>query len=114
MWAVGDTNTSYDPSGHLLVLALGNFQKQEISKAQLKATVKVLAWACNHYGIAPRAIRGHRAYASTLCPGDHFQRYITDGTVRRRVARRLGPVTLRCLCGDTGRRRVRRIENGAD
>ena len=114
LWAVGDTNTSYDPSGHLLVLALGNFQVQEISKAQLKATVKVLAWACHHYGIAPRAIRGHRAYADTLCPGNHFQRYISDGTVRRRVARRLGEVKIRSLCGDAGRRRVRRIENGTD
>ena len=86
LWAAGDTNTSYDPSGHLLVLALGNFQVQEISSAQFNATLNVLAWACTRYGIAPRAIRGHRAYANTLCPGDRFQRYITDGTVRRRVA----------------------------
>ena len=110
----GDTNTNYDPSGHLLVLALGNFQVQEISAAQLNATVSLLAWACTQYGIAPRAIRGHRAYANTLCPGDRFQRYITDGTVRRRVARQLGQVTLRFLCGDAGRRRVQRIENGTD
>ena len=52
-WAVGDTNTSYDPSGHLLVLALGNFQVQEISAAQLNMTVNVLAWACTRYGIEP-------------------------------------------------------------
>jgi hypothetical protein len=114
LWAAGDTNTSYDPSGHLLVLALGNFQVQEISAAQLNATLNVLAWACARYGIAPRAIRGHRAYASTLCPGARLQRYITNGTVRRRVSRRLGEVTLRNLCGDAGRRRVRRIENGTD
>ena len=114
LWAAGDTNTSYDPSGHLLVLALGNFQVQEISAAQLNATLNVLAWACTRYGIAPRAIRGHRAYANTLCPGARLQRYITNGTVRRRVARRLGEVTLRNLCGDAGRRRVRRIENGTD
>ena len=110
--AVGDTNTSYDPTGHLLVLALGNFQVQEISAAQLNMTVNVLAWACTRYGIAPSAIRGHRAYANTLCPGDRFQRYIADGTVKRRVAGRLGTVTLRTLCGSAGRRRVRQIVNG--
>lgn len=114
MGAVGDTNTSYDPTGHLLVLALGNFQVQEISSAQLNAVVSVLAWACTRFEIKPRAIRGHRAYADTLCPGDRFQRYITDGTVRRRVAQQLDQVTLRSLCGDAGRRRVRRIENGTD
>jgi N-acetylmuramoyl-L-alanine amidase len=110
--AVGDTNTSYDPTGHLLVLALGNFQEQEIASAQLNMTVNVLAWACSRYGIEPSTIRGHRAYANTLCPGDKFQRYITDGTVERRVAGRLGTVTLKNLCGAAGKRRVRQIVNG--
>jgi len=114
LWAAGDTNTSYNPSGHLLVMALGNFQVQEISSAQLNATLNVLAWACTRYGIRPRTIRGHRAYADTLCPGAKFQRYITDGTVRRRVAARLGDVAVRSLCGDAGRRRVRQIANGSD
>ena len=114
LWAAGDTNTSYDPTGHLLVLALGNFEVQKISSAQLNATVNVLAWACTRYGIAPSAIRGHRAYASTACPGAHFQRYITDGTVRRRVTRRLGEVTMRNLGVRASRRRVRRIKNGRD
>ena len=114
LWAAGDTNTSYDPRGHLLVLALGNFQVQHMPSAQLDATVDVLAWACTRYGIAPRSIRGHRAYASTLCPGAQLQRYLRDGTVRRRVARRLGAVGMRDLRGRPGRRRVRRIENGTD
>ena len=61
-----------------------------------------------------RAIRGHRAYATTLCPGAQFQRYLKDGTVRRQVARRLGDVGMRDLRGRPGRRRVRRIENGTD
>jgi hypothetical protein len=112
LWAAGDTNTSYDPSGHLLILALGNFQVQEISSAQLNTTVNVLAWACTRYGIAPGAIRGHRTYAATLCPGDRFQRYIADGTVRRRVSQRLDTVAFKNLCGAAGRRRVRQIENG--
>jgi hypothetical protein len=114
LWAVGDTNTSYDPTGHLLVLLLGNFEEQEVSSAQFKAMVAVLAWACARYEIAPRAIRGHRAYATTLCPGAHLQRYISNGTVRRRVRRRLGEVTMRTLGRKAGRRRVREIENGTD
>ena len=110
--AAGDTNTNYDPSGHLLVLALGNFQVQKMYWDQLSMTVNVLAWACTRYGIAPSAIRGHRAYANTLCPGDGFRRYITDGSLERRVAARLGTVTMTNLCGDDGRRRVRQIVNG--
>jgi N-acetylmuramoyl-L-alanine amidase len=111
---VGDTNTSYDPTGHLLVLALGNFQVQAMSSAQLNTVVSVLAWGCTRYGVAPRAIRGHRAYAETLCPGDRLQALITNGTVRKRVAKQLDQVKLRLVCGDAGERRVRRIENGTD
>jgi hypothetical protein len=112
LWAVGDTNTSYDPTGHLLVLAMGNFQTQQITSAQLNKVVNVLAWACDRYGVLPVAIRGHRAYASTLCPGDNFQRLISNETVRWRVRSRRGEVTLKNLCGEDGDRRVRRIENG--
>ena len=44
IWAVGDTNTSYNPRGHLLVMALGNFEEQAISAPQFSAMLNVLAW----------------------------------------------------------------------
>lgn len=113
LWAAGDTSTSYDPSGHLLVLALGNFEVQDVAAAQLDATINVLAWACRRYGIAPRSIHGHRTYAATACPGARLQRSIANGTVRRRVSGRLGEIRMRDLCADAGHDRVHQIENGA-
>lgn len=110
--AVGDSSTAYDPTGHLLVLCLGNFEVQGVSAAQLSATIDVLAWACGRFGVSPTTIGGHRDYAATLCPGEGLYRVITDGTVRRRVARRVGGVRMTSLCGRAGRRRVRRIELG--
>jgi N-acetylmuramoyl-L-alanine amidase-like protein len=112
--AVGDTNTSYNPRGHLLVMALGNFEEQAVSAAQFGALLNVLAWGSSRFGIAPAAIRGHRAYASTLCPGADLRRLIFNGTVRRRVRRRRGHVTMRTLSVSAGKARVRRIENGTD
>jgi hypothetical protein len=114
LWAVGDSSTPYDPTGHLLVLCIGSFDVQRVSKAQLSATIDVLAWASARFGVSPRTIRGHQDYAATACPGDGLYRYIVDGTIRRRVARRAGNVRMVDLCGRAGRRRVRRIEKGTD
>lgn len=114
LWAVGDSSTPYDPTGHLLVLCLGNFEVQDVSEAQLGSTVDVLAWACARFDVSPATIRGHRDYAATLCPGAGLYRLIADGTMSRRVARRTGGVRMTELCGRSGRRRVRRIENGID
>ena len=113
-WAKGNTNTNYNPSGHLLVMCIGNFEVQDIPYAQLNAAMDVLAWACARFDVRPRQIGGHRDYASTACPGDNLYRYIANGTVRRRVRRRLEEVKMSELCGRAGRRRVRQIENGND
>ena len=114
IWAVGDTATSYDPTGHLLVLCIGDFDTQALPAAQLSATIDVLAWASARFGVPPRTISGHRDHAATSCPGDALYGYIADGTVRRRVARRVGDVRMVDLCGRAGRRRVRQIESGTD
>lgn len=112
IWAVGDSGTPYDPTGHFLLLCIGNLQTQSLPAAQLDAAIDVLAWASARFGVAPRTISGHRDHAATTCPGDALYRYIADGTIRRRVARRAGSVRMVDLCGAAGRRRVRQIENG--
>lgn len=112
--AVGNSNTAYDPTGHLLVMCLGNFEVQRVPDAQFSALVDVLAWACTRFGVAPSTIAGHRDYVATACPGRNLYRWIADGTVRGRVARRVDQVNRDNLCGRAGRRRVRRIENGTD
>lgn len=113
-WAVGDSGTPYDPTGHLLVLCIGDFESQRLPAAQLDATVNVLAWAAARFDVSARTIRGHRDHAATKCPGEDLYRYLADGTIRRRVARRRGSVAMKDLCGAAGRRRVRRIEDGSD
>jgi hypothetical protein len=95
-------------------MCIGNFEVQDIPYAQLNAAMDVLAWACARFDVRPRMIGGHRDYASTACPGDNLYRYIANGTVRKRVRRRLEEVQMSELCGRAGRRRVRQIENGND
>ena len=113
-WAKGNTRTNYNPRGHLLVMCIGNFDEQDVPPRQLDAAVDVLAWACEHFDVGPRRIKGHRDHAATACPGDDLYRYIKSGAIERKVRRRLGEVHMTRLCGREGRRRVRAIENGRD
>jgi hypothetical protein len=112
-WAKGDTATDYDPRGHLLVMCEGDFSKQRPSRAQVRALVHMLAWACTAFDVRPRAIRGHGFYAHTACPGAGLNSLL-DGTIQDRVRYRLaqGGVRKVRLCGRAGRRRVAAIERG--
>lgn len=99
--APGETFTDYDPAGHYLPCLEGDFDRQGPSAAQLGALVDLLAWAAGRFGVDPATIAGHRAYASTRCPGDALQALVEDGTIRGRVEARLaaGGVTLVDACG---------------
>ncbi len=113
-WARGDTATNYDPTGHLLILCEGDFEREEPSRDQVRALVQVLAWACERYGVPRRRIRTHRQYAATSCPGRALQALFDARKIRPRVRRRLerGGVRLERLCGDEGRARILAIEAG--
>lgn len=87
--AAGETFTDYDPAGHYLPCLEGDFDRQAPSEEQLAALVDLLAWASGRFGVEPSTIAGHRAYASTSCPGDALQALVDDGTIRRRVEARL-------------------------
>jgi N-acetylmuramoyl-L-alanine amidase len=75
----GDTNTSYDTTGHLLVMLDGDFEVQRPTPAQWETLVAVLAWAAEHYGVSPDTISGHGDHAATLCPGRHLEDRIHSG-----------------------------------
>jgi hypothetical protein len=92
LWARGDTSTNYNP----------------------RALVRVLAWAVERYDLPLYRIKGHRDHASTACPGDRLYRLLEDGTLRRRVRRRIkaGGVSLRTICGEEGDALVARIVSG--
>lgn len=87
--APGETFTDYDPRGHYLPCLEGDFDRQAPSEAQLAALVDLLAWAAGRFGVDPGTIAGHRAYASTSCPGDALQALVDDGAIRSRVETRL-------------------------
>ncbi len=85
VFTVGETNTEYDPAGHLLISCLGNFQEQEVGEKQLTALIELLAHSCKKFDISPDSIRTHRDYAKTDCPGKNMYKYFSDGTVIERV-----------------------------
>ena len=70
---VGDTATTYDPTGHFLVLCEGNFDKEEVTEELLNGTALACAWAAQRFaiptatlaatGISPRPLA--RARTST-------------------------------------------------
>jgi hypothetical protein len=86
---MGETNTTYDPSGHLLISILGNYNLQEPTQAELDAIADVMAWAVKKFDVPRDSIRGHYNYAETNCPGKNLRKYLEDGTFRRMVAARL-------------------------
>jgi hypothetical protein len=86
----GDTGTSYDTTGHFLVVVEGNFEAEHPTGAQLDSLVKVLAWAAEHYGVSPSTITGHRDHAATACPGKYLAQKIDSGEIQAGVEALLG------------------------
>jgi hypothetical protein len=86
---MGETNTTYDPGGHFLITAIGNYSKQEPTQAQLDAIADLMAWAVSEFGVPLDNIKGHYNYADTDCPGTYLKKYLEDGTFRRMVEERL-------------------------
>jgi hypothetical protein len=66
---VGDTNTEYDPTGHILVTLDGNFEDEELSEAQWNSTVVLVKWLAFKYKVPADKIGAHKDFAKTACPG---------------------------------------------
>jgi hypothetical protein len=79
--AAGETETDYDPKGHLLICLLGDFDKQKPSVRQMESLIKLAAWASRHFHVSPDTLAGHRDYAHTSCPGIHLHSAIRDGSL---------------------------------
>ncbi len=77
----GDTNTDYDPTGHLLISVIGNYEVQEFTGEQYNALVKMLAYFCERFKIKPSLIKGHRDYTETACPGKNIYIHLEDGSL---------------------------------
>lgn len=74
----GDTSTAYDPAGHFLVLAIGNFEEQAPSEAQLDGVARVLRWGADTFGVPLSTLTGHRDHVATACPGDALYAQLTE------------------------------------
>lgn len=109
--ARGDTFTDYDPTGHLLLLAEGDFDRQQPTDAQLEALAELLAWGASEHGLPVDGISGHRDHASTSCPGDALYARLPDLRARAAELATRG-VGIATVCGDPARAAVARIEAG--
>lgn len=89
----GDTGTSYDTTGHYLVVLEGNFEVDRPTAAQWESLIAVLASAGEHYGVSPGTISGHSDHAATLCPGQHLEHRIHSGELAAAVQRAMGDPT---------------------
>lgn len=86
----GDTNTEYDPRGHLLVMLLGNFEEVEPTKEALDSLAELLAFKAKQYGLDAGAIASHKDWsAQTVCPGKNLYRYLQNGWLKGEVTRRM-------------------------
>ena len=66
---VGDSNTPYDPTGHLLVVVEGNFERDTLSTAQRRALDVLIPALARRFKVPGGRLASHRDFASTSCPG---------------------------------------------
>jgi len=89
----GDTNTSYDPSGHALIVVVGDYDRRELTPVQFEAMAQLTAYLASEYSVAYSDIKGHKDYApgETACPGKNIYQFLEDGSILRRVRQIAGP-----------------------
>lgn len=102
---VGDTATSYDPTGHFLVVCEGNFDEEEVTEDQLNGAALAFAWAATEYQIPTETLQGHRdASGDTACPGASLYEHVKSGDLLSRVEALIvsGQAQLAPACGADG------------
>lgn len=87
---VGETNTEYDPTGHLLICFLGNYNQQKLDDKLLKVLTNLLVDQCIKYNIPATEISTHRDHSKqTTCPGEDIYSYFTNGYIVKEVTKGL-------------------------
>ncbi|MBN8689240.1 MAG: N-acetylmuramoyl-L-alanine amidase [Armatimonadetes bacterium] len=73
----GDTNTEYNPKGHLLIVVEGEFNTEKPTQEQLGSLVVLTRWCCWRYHVSPDTIAGHGDHSKqTDCPGDNLKSFL--------------------------------------
>ncbi len=86
VFTVGETATEYDPTGHLLITCMGNFEEQEVSDEQLESLIQLIAYCCKKYQISPETIASHKGYSNqTVCPGKNLYKYLENNYIKVEV-----------------------------
>lgn len=85
----GDTNTGYDPRGHLLVTVLGNYNRQKPTPEQIEAIAGLMAWTVEKYDVPVDRIYGHYHWADTSCPGRYLRPLLENGILQQAIEKRL-------------------------
>ncbi len=86
VFTTGETATEYDPSGHLLISCIGNFEVQDVPEAQLNSLINLIAYCCKKYDISPDSIASHRDYSKiTVCPGENLYKYVKNDYIKNKV-----------------------------
>lgn len=89
VWFAGDTNTEYDPTGHLLIVVEGNFEEEQPAEVQLKSLNALTVYQAWKWRIPSTGIESHKDHsAQTSCPGKNLYPYIA--TLRAHVQQELG------------------------
>ncbi|MCU0396141.1 MAG: peptidoglycan recognition protein family protein [Chitinophagaceae bacterium] len=87
---VGETNTEYDPTGHLLICCLGNYEVQEVSAETLQSLIQLIAWCSRQYKIPAETLSTHKDNSKqTTCPGKNLYAYFSNGYVLDAVKKKL-------------------------
>lgn len=89
-YAVGDTATDYDPTGHFLIVVEGNFDEIDPNPAQIEMLTQMVAWGSMQFDAPLVSVAGHRDHAATSCPGDALYSLLHDGTIVRRASEVVG------------------------
>lgn len=90
VFTVGETATEYDPTGHLLIVCLGNLEQQEVPAGQLQSLIKLIAYTSNTYKIPIETLATHKDHSNqTNCPGKNLYAYFQNGYVMTEVRKLL-------------------------
>ncbi|MEW5928780.1 MAG: peptidoglycan recognition family protein [Gemmatimonadota bacterium] len=69
----GDSNTAYDPAGHLLIVLEGNFESEFATAPQMEALRRLVVWAAARWDVPASRIGDHNDFARTACPGRRLE-----------------------------------------
>jgi len=83
---VGETATEYDPTGHLLITCLGNYEQQEVPEEMLASLTRLIAYCSKKYNIPVETLTTHRDNSKqTTCPGKNLYAYFQNGSIMNEV-----------------------------